>query len=554
MTSDTLVQKLNGVDAHYAAERPTVPRKSRPKPNPDDAMQGQEAEAKSSAATKLADLLMGTIRELWHTPTGEPFATYVDKEAGVPKHIAIYSSDFAELAQRLNYVEYSTAIAADAVKAAINTVAAAAKYAGGEYQVHSRIAHYNGAVYVDQGDDTWSAVRIDRDGWKIVPADEVPVKFRRLRTGQALPDPQPGGSIDQLRSLFKLDDTEWMLLVGWLIGCFQETGGRALLELIGQQGSGKSTLARYLVGLIDPSEVPVRSMSRDEEALLIAVLGKAVLAFDNLSSLAPELADALCRLSTGGGIGKRKLYSDSEEILFKAQLPLIWTSIIPVAISRPDLQDRTITVRLASLEGDTYRPERAVEAQFEAMRPQILGALYTAISACLVYQDHVHLDRLPRLADFATWVEAAGPALNWEEGEFAAALESSSLMASAMAVDNSPVANLVISFMQDRPYWEGSASMLLPQLKERADDDTRRQRSFPKDSARLGIQLRRMQRPLSHSGVSVRFDRTRRSNMVILTRNDAIYDALHRPETVTTRSEPVQEALLDSSNAKDWAL
>ncbi len=496
--------------------------RKRSKRDPGDAKEAQENEVKSSAATKLADAWIASASELWHSPDGIAFATFVNS-AGVRSHMSIQSTEGTEFAQRLFYLKESKAIAQDAVKAALNTVAAQAKYAGDEHAVYSRIAHHDGCVWIDLGDDAWRAIRIDADGWKIVDSRDVPVKFRRTRSTHALPIPQPGGSLDQLFTLFHLEPDDQRLTLGWLVGAFQESGGRALLELIGQQGSGKSTFARMLISLIDPCEIPVRSVSRDEEGLLIAVQGKAVLGYDNVSSLHPDMADAWCRLSTGGGIGKRKLFSDSEETLLRAQLPLVWTAIAPVAINRPDLQDRTITVRLEPLESETYRSERDVNAAFEAMRPQILGALYSAVAEALRNQDTIHLDRLPRLADFATWVEAAAPALGWEAGDFTTALEDSSMRASYMALDASPVGRLVFAYMKDRPHWEGPVSDLLTELRTLASDDDKRQRQFPKDSARLGVQLRRMQRPLADLGVWVGFDRSRRANVVILDRNDDVY-------------------------------
>lgn len=515
--------------------------------DPGDAKAAQENEAKASAATKLVELLFASVHEFWHTPDKEPFATFKTRE-DVVYHLGIHGSEFSETAQRLTYLKDAKAIAQDAVRAAINTVAAQAKFAGQEHEVYSRIAHHDGCVWIDLGDDTWRAVRIDRDGWHLVDSRDVPVKFRRIRATRPLPEPVEGGSLEQLRALFRLEDSEWLLLVGWLVGCFQESGGRALLELIGRQGSGKSTLARYLVGLVDPSEIPVRSVSRDEEALLIAVQGRAVLAFDNVSNLHSEMADAWCRLSTGGGIGKRTLYSNDEETLIGAKIPLLWTSIVPVTINRPDLQDRTITVRLEALEGRDFRTERDIDTAFQAMRPQMLGALFTAVSEALQNQDTIELETMPRLADFATWVEAAAPAFGWNEGEFSTALEASNLLASAMAVDSSPAARLVHRFMRQRESWAGPVSDLLTEIKNIASDDDRRQQSFPKDSARLGVQMRRMQPPLARLGVVVGFHRTRSANTIALDRIDHLYgDESASPEDSNRDADaiPVQARVME---------
>jgi hypothetical protein len=477
----------------------------------------QEAEAKSSAATQLTDLMLRTTSHVWHTPDKEPFATFRDAK-GVVSHIAIYSSDFAELAQRLFYLETKRAIASDAVKSAVNTIAAEAKYNGREELVYSRVAHYEGAVWVDLGDDTWRAVRIDSYGWEVVESSEIPVKFRRSRASRPLPAPVPGGSLADLRQMFCIPDDDWMLLVGWLLGVFQPVGARAHLELLGRQGSGKSTLARYLIAMTDPTSIPGRSLSKDEEALVIAVQNRATLCFDNVSVLAPEMSDAWCRLSTGGGLGKRKLHSDQEEILIQAQLPIMWTSIVPIAASRDDLQDRSVTVRLESLTEDRYRSEQALNDEFGQLLPTLTGAIYTLVSAALRNMDTVELTRRPRLADFAGWVEAAAPALGWEPGAFVDVMQASRYASSSQAVDGSPVGRLLVELSKQEPEWHGQMSELLEKLKGMADDDTRKQKSFPADATRLSRTIRRLEAPLEVMGVGIEFARSRTNRAVTIRR------------------------------------
>lgn len=489
---------------------------------PEDAKQAADTEAKSSAATKLADLLLQAARELWHTPTGEPFATIGDPDRGdVIRHYPVQDSSFTELAQFLYFQRYSGAIARDAVTAAVNTIAARAKFAGPEHRAYSRIAHVDGAIWIDLGDEDRRAVRIDATGWQVVASAEVQPRFRRLQSARALPVPQRGGSMGLIRMLFpNIDDESWILLQGYLIGAFQRTGARALLELIGGQGSGKSTLERLLIALIDPCEIPSRSVPRDEQALMIATMGKVVLAFDNVSMIDAQMADAWCRLSTGGGIGQRKLHTDTEEIQIKAQLPLIWTCITPIAAGRPDLQDRAISLYLQPLQDTTYRSEEEVDDAADEAIPLILGALYDAVSCALLRSGTFELERLPRLADFALWVEASAPALGWEEGDFAEALSRSRDTAMASAVDSSTVGTLIVQLMQSHSEWSGNATMLLSAIRNIASDELRRSRSFPKDAIRLSGQVRRIQRPLRTMGVAVEFVQSRTSRDIILRRTD----------------------------------
>ena len=47
----------------------------------------------------------------------------------------------------------------------------------------------------------------------------------------------------------------------------------------------------------------------------------------NLSYITPELSDALCRLSTGGGFGVRTHYENAEETVFHSSRPIIINGI-----------------------------------------------------------------------------------------------------------------------------------------------------------------------------------------------------------------------------------
>jgi len=480
-----------------------------------DADHERDTEQKASAAKQAVDAVHMLNPELWHSGSDGYISLMV---GGVPRTLAIRSSDFADLLGLIVYQTSDKPLASDALRAAQNTLAAEARYAGPEYPVYSRIAHHAGDVWVDLGDQTGQAVQITVNGWEVVEASDVPIKFVRSRSALALPIPERSGSFTPLRTIFpQIDDEAETLVLGWLVGCFQPQGARAFCELVGGQGSGKSTIARYLVSLVDPATVPARALPRDEQALLIATKYRAVLAFDNLSVISPEMSDAFCRISTGAGIGQRALFTNDEEVLLLAILPLLWTCIEPQAVRRPDLQDRTISISIGALDDSTLT-EHEVDEAFQDVYPQLLGALYDAVSCALRRRSFIRLDRLPRLADFALWVEAAAPALGWEDGRFIDVLEGSRTAANALAVEANITASAVVTFMKARMEWEGTAAELLVELRSAVDDENRRARAFPRDATRLSGQLKRLQRPLLAVGIGVGFHRTKASRTIRLDR------------------------------------
>ena len=94
----------------------------------------------------------------------------------------------------------------------------------------------------------------------MLTAEEVaraPVRFRRPRGLLALPEPAPGGSVDELRPFVNArDDDRWRLLLAWLVAALRPRGPYPALALYGEQGAAKSTAARLLRALVDPNAAP----------------------------------------------------------------------------------------------------------------------------------------------------------------------------------------------------------------------------------------------------------------------------------------------------------
>ena len=81
------------------------------------------------------------------------------------------------------------------------------------------------------------------------------------------------------------------------------------------------------------------------------------------------MSDAICRLSTGGGHGERRLYTNEEEATFEGRRPVCLNGIEDVA-TRPDLVDRALMLLLLAIPADKRREEKEIEAEFDAEAPQ----------------------------------------------------------------------------------------------------------------------------------------------------------------------------------------
>jgi hypothetical protein len=384
---------------------------------------------------------------------------------------------------------------------AIETLAARADYDGESHPVAIRVARQDGRIYLDLANAAWQAVEIHADGWRIV--DDPPVKFRRPATMASLPTPVRGGSIELLRPFLNVaDDDAWHLFVGFLVAAFRPEPPYLVLVLYGEQGSAKSTTTRIIRLLVDPGQSPLRAEPREQQDLLIAARNNWVVAFDNISHLPGWLSDTICRLSTGGGLGKRQLYTDQDEIVLDAQRPQVLNGITEFA-TRGDLLDRSIIQEQPSIGDRARRSENAFWAEFEAVRPRILGALIDAVSSALVGEADVVLEDLPRMADPTRWVTAAERVLGWQNGTFANAYRRNRHEGSALALDAALIVGPLVELIEVQDF-EGSAASMLERLALLAGDDAARQRDWPTNPRALTASLKRLAPNLRAMGLEWR--------------------------------------------------
>jgi hypothetical protein len=437
--------------------------------------------------------------QFFHTPDHEAFVTF-----SVNGHLETWpckSRAFRRWLAYLFYMRYGHAPRVQAVQEVLQTIEGRALFDGPQFSVFTRMAAYNGAIYVDLANDCWEAVEITASDWRVVAPP--PVKFRRPRGMLPLPHPVAGTGIEGLRPFVNVaDDDAWMLLVAWLLRTLSPKGPYPVLVLHGEQGSAKSTTARLLRALIDPNIAPLRAEPRELRDVMIAATNAWVVAYDNLSHLPPWLSDAICRLATGGGFGTRELYSDNEETLFDAMRPVMLTGIEELA-TRGDLLDRAIILYLPAIPEDERRQEAAFWHDFDGAWPRILGALLNAISAALHHVATVKVDKLPRMADFAVWITAAEGALGWKPGDFMDAYTGNREAAHELTLEASPIAPFVRKLA--RIGFTGTASELLERLNILATDEERRQKGWPANARALSGSLRRIAPNLRAVGVNVEF-------------------------------------------------
>ncbi len=467
----------------------------------------------SERAVKQADILVELAEEaeLFHAPDRTAYADLI-----VNNHRETWpvkSKGFRHWILRRYYDVEEGAPGSAALQSALSVVEAKAYYDARERDVHLRVGGYNGRLYLDLCDENWRSVEIDAAGWRVL--DRPPVRFRRAAGMQPLPSPEPGGSIETLRSFLNLkSDGDFVLVVSWLLAALRDRGPYPVIALSGEQGSAKSTFTGIVRSVLDPNTAPLRALPREDRDLFIAANNGHVLAFDNVSGLPAWMSDTFCRLATGGGFALRQLYTDQDEVLFDAAKPVILNGIEDF-VTRPDLADRALFLTLEPITEARRRPEDELRAAFRIEQPRILGVLLDGVVRGLNRLPHTKLEKLPRMADFAKWAAACESAF-WPSGTFVAAYQDNRDEAVDNVIDADPVASTIRTMMGSRSSWTGTASELLLVLLRVAGERDARSKSSPQTPRALASRLRRAVTFLRKIGIEVTFSREGRGRVRII--------------------------------------
>jgi len=344
---------------------PSTPSESQPKTkdDQDDLLEAIEdqfvAPANGNTKESKAELIFSLAKgfaNFFHTPDGDAFASITVNDH--IENVKVRSNDFKHWLGRLYYKESGRPPGSQAVKDAMEILEVEGMFDGPEISLNIRYAEHDDNLYIDLCNANWDQIRIEAGKWSVIGSKDSQVKFYRAQGMAALPIPDGNGSIDDLRKFLNIENnSDWVLIVSWLIGSMRPNRPFAVLVLQGEQGTAKSTTARLLRELIDPSTVPSQSVPRTERDLVIAASKSWVLNFDNLSYLSPMMSDAFCRLSTGRGYRTRALYTDDNERLFNSMRPIIMNGISDFA-SRHDMTDRSLIVQLPVIPRNKRTSER----------------------------------------------------------------------------------------------------------------------------------------------------------------------------------------------------
>ena len=462
-----------------------------------------------------ADILVDIGRQhtLFHDPGGEGYACLL-RDNHIEIH-ALESRIYREVLAGAFYSLANKGCNRNALTDAVTTLCAEARFKGECRRVWMRVAcdaYDANDIVLDLCTPEWKVIRIKKSGWQIEKGGAV--MFRRAGKPRALPIPT-AGDFGKLWNYINVREADRVLVAAFLLMVLNPNGPYPTLILSGEQGTGKSMFAKLAKYITDPSESALRSPPKEVRDLLVGALNSWLLCLDNLSWLPPPLSDAFCRLSTGGAISERTLYSNLEETLVELKRPVILNGIEELA-TRPDLAERGIHIELEPIAG--RRTESDLWQAFQVDAPAIFAGLLDGVAMALRDVGNIKIDKLPRMADFALWAVAGLPALGFERDEFMKAYSRNLTEGLSLGLESSAVGRTLQTFMEARDTWTGIASDLLANLTALTDDVTLRTPVWPRSTRALHAHLNRLGPALRAVGIRIERSRDSQARTITLCR------------------------------------
>lgn len=362
-----------------------------------------------------------------------------------------------------------------------------------------------GRVYIDLCNEAKDIVVIDKYGYaKYNYTNDWPLLLRPAGM-TALPNPfEAPPNLELLRPYLNIhSETEWRLLIAYLLFSLVPGGPYPVLSVSGTAGSSKSTFCRVLRRLIDPSSVETQALPRSTDDLMLTARNSYLLVFDNVRILTHDISDYLCRIATGAGIRVRSLYKDFDEKLIHVSRPCILNGIGDV-IDQPDLVSRAIQINLQPIA--TRRTEEEFNRSFESEVDAIFAGLLEALVKTLNQLPNVNEVPAPRMADFAKFGIAVERGLGWTEQSFMEAFGQNQRDQMTVSLGDDPVAKAIrklVSTLEEGETHTETPTSLLATLQEYVTSGDITKKTWPESSLSLGKRLRKIEPALKACGIEV---------------------------------------------------
>lgn len=371
-----------------------------------------------------------------------------------------------------------------------------------EISLNTRIARdkTEHAIWYDLTNSDWQTVKITEHGWTI--ENNPPILFKRFEHQKPQLLPCENGDIRKILKYVNVQHYQTLFLT-WIVCSVIPEIQHPMIILHGEKGAAKTTASKLLKDLIDPSKLDASMLPKKFDDFTVTLDQHWFLTFDNVSSISDDTSDALCQAITGSGIQKRKLFTDAQSHIVTFQRCILMNGINNMA-TRSDLLDRSILIELTRISESDRKEFTIMMKDFMEDLSSILGGIFNLLSTAMKLYPFVHLDSLPRMADFARWGFAVGEAMGGLGQKFLDEYVENQSIQNKEALDTDLVAVLLVSFMENRYEWEGRVSELYLSLKNFALQTgiNTNCKDFPKQPNILSRKLNELRSNLQFAGIT----------------------------------------------------
>ena len=434
-------------------------------PNDPGLVQKQEQGDKRTNAQIILDSAVENIQTLFVDEYQEPHSAI-----SVNNHIEtipLKSKRFRNYLANIVYNEHDLIVNSETIKEVVNILSAKAEFdeSSKTIKLNLRVAEsedkYKVVLY-DLTNKKWEFIEITSEGWNVV---NNRILFHRYNTQLPQVYPSKEYSSDIFDKFVKLMlnktnvDTsvteeklkEYQILTKCYIICAFIAGfPKAMPIPNGTQGAAKTTFMEFQKMIIDPSNARTLSFPRDVNELIQQLSHNYVIYYDNISQIRSWISDELCRAVSGSGSSKRRLYTDEDDLI-RSLMRCIGLNGINIAPSKADLLDRAIFFKLKRIEKEDRRYIKALEKQFQEMRPDIFGYILDILVKFLKWKEDnggmINLDKVPRMADWAGHCEIIARCMGYEPEEFLNAYTENAKIQTEEIMETSLLATCIGNFV-----------------------------------------------------------------------------------------------------------
>jgi len=387
--------------------------------------------------------------------------------------------------------------------------------------VYLRVAPIQGGVLFDLGGDDFTRVKMTGNGVEILEQGaDVPFSRSPTMLPMTISD-QPGDYRLIEKYLPNLRPDYKILLIVWIVFVITHakipTTSFPILALIAEQGSGKTTLARLVQRLTDDNAVGPQVLLTNAKDMAIATRNAHVVSFDNLRGFRDLVSDLLAKVATGAMVTCRQLYTDDEMSFIYLHAAIILNGIYEF-VNQPDLAQRSLFIKLDSLDDSRRMSEADMELQLETDLPIIRRGLFDLAAEILRHLPDAEVVHSERMIDYVRYLAAMELVDGVNQGTYQGCYHDSLIEAQRDALLQHPLPAALIGFSEElRNRWKGEPTKLLEELSFRVPQGILRSNDWPNNAIQLSKRIKIFQSALKAQGVFVEFGRGKSRTITINT-------------------------------------